>query len=151
MSGGTPPVTVRSPIRMRPSLRGTRPAINPSSVVLPHPEGPTRLTNRPDPTRKLTSRTAVNSPVGVSNVRVTFWSAIIWPACAGMIASVLWRNLGYGSGNQGESRHRDRRESRYRARERADAARGRRPRHDLRANGRDGGGDPRRAPREDRR
>src|SRR2546423_966555 len=77
MSGGTPPVTTRSPITMRPSLRGTRPAINPSSVVLPHPEGPTRLTNRPDATRKLTSRTAVNSPVGVSNVRVTLSRVII--------------------------------------------------------------------------
>ena len=49
----------------------------PSSVVLPQPDGPTRLTNRPGATLKLTSRTAVNSPLAVSNTCVTFSTAII--------------------------------------------------------------------------
>ncbi len=77
MSGGTPPCTGRSPIVMRPSVTGTSPAINPSSVDLPQPDGPTMLTKRPGATVKLTSRTAVSSPVGVSNVRVTRSHAII--------------------------------------------------------------------------
>jgi hypothetical protein len=45
--------------------------------VLPQPEGPTRLTKRPGPTVKLTSRTAVNAPVGVSNVLVARSTTII--------------------------------------------------------------------------
>jgi hypothetical protein len=77
MSGGTPPVTARSPSTMRPSDTGTSPAIIPSRVVLPHPDGPTRLTKRPAATRKLTSRTAVKSPAGVPNVRVTRSTVII--------------------------------------------------------------------------
>jgi len=52
-------------------VTGTSPAMSPSRVVFPHPDGPTMLTNRPDPTVKLTSCTAVKSPVAVSNVRVT--------------------------------------------------------------------------------
>ena len=44
---------------------------------MPHPDGPTRLTKRPAPTAKLTSRTAVNSPAGVSNVLVTLSTWII--------------------------------------------------------------------------
>ena len=77
MSGGTPPVTGRSPSTTRPWDNGMSPAINPSSVVLPHPDGPTRLTKRPAATRKLTSSTAVKSPVAVSNVRVTRSTTII--------------------------------------------------------------------------
>src|SRR5215813_5986601 len=77
MSGGTPPATARSPSRIRPSDTGTSPEIMPSNVVFPHPDGPTRLTKRPAATRKLTSRTAVKSPVGVSNVRDTRSTVII--------------------------------------------------------------------------
>src|SRR2546423_14985114 len=68
MSGGTPPVTGRSPSTTRPWDNGMSPAINPSSVVLPHPDGPTRLTKRPAATRKLTSSTAGKSPAGASDV-----------------------------------------------------------------------------------
>src|SRR6266404_4869964 len=82
MSGGTPPVTGRSPSTTRPWDNGMSPAISPSSVVLPHPDGPTRLTKRPAATRKLTSSTAVNSPAGVSNVRVTRSTTIIGSSLA---------------------------------------------------------------------
>src|ERR1700675_745641 len=91
MSGGTPPVSGRSPSTMRPSLSGTSPAIIPSSVVLPHPDGPTKLTKRPAPTLKLTSRTAVKSPPAVSNVRVTRSTVIMAQHVYRALRS-KWRN-----------------------------------------------------------
>ena len=39
--------TTRSPIRISPAVMGSRPAIIRSSVDLPQPEGPTRITNSP--------------------------------------------------------------------------------------------------------
>ena len=40
-------VTSRPPIRMRPSLGSSRPAIMRSVVVLPQPEGPSSVTSVP--------------------------------------------------------------------------------------------------------
>src|SRR4028118_2071890 len=50
-SFGWTPVTSRPPIRTRPSLGVSRPAIMRSVVVLPQPEGPRRQTNSPAPRR----------------------------------------------------------------------------------------------------
>src|SRR5262245_327750 len=150
MSGGTPPATTRSPSRMRPSDTGTRPAIMPSNVVFPHPDGPTRLTKRPASTRKLTSRTAVNSPVGVSNVRVTRSSVII--GLMGGDDSI--RSAGGsrdGSRNQGQGSDRHRQQPRDWTRGGAHAPRGRRARGDLRADAGDARADAGGASGEDRR
>src|SRR5262250_1685016 len=150
MSGGTAPDTGRSPMTMRPSVTGTSPAISPSSVVLPQPEGPTRLTNRPASTRKLTSRTAVKSPVGVSNVRVTRSSVII--ALMGGDDSI--RSAGGnldGSRNQGQGGDRHRGQPRDRTRDGAHAPRGWRARGDLRADSGDARADAGGASGEDRR
>src|SRR5687768_2441571 len=47
---------------MRPALWVSRPAMMRSSVVLPQPEGPSRQTNSPWATDRLTSRRATKAP-----------------------------------------------------------------------------------------
>src|SRR5512143_903448 len=47
---------------MRPVSGSSKPAIILSSVVLPQPEGPSRVTNSPDPMERLTSSTATRLP-----------------------------------------------------------------------------------------
>ena len=55
-------VTSSSPIRMRPDVTVSSPAIRRSVVVLPQPDGPSKVTRLPAATMKLTSRTAVTGP-----------------------------------------------------------------------------------------
>ena len=55
-------VTSRPPIRIWPSLAISRPAIMRRVVVLPQPEGPSRVTSLPGSMVKDTSSTAVTLP-----------------------------------------------------------------------------------------
>src|SRR5262245_19472548 len=52
----------RVPCTMRPALCNSRPAMMRSSVVLPQPDGPSRQTNSPCATDRLTSRSAEKPP-----------------------------------------------------------------------------------------
>src|SRR5215470_6320781 len=54
--------TTRPPISMRPTSGVSRPATHLSVVVLPQPEGPSRLTNSPPAAMKLTSSMTSLSP-----------------------------------------------------------------------------------------
>src|SRR6266852_3672105 len=56
------PVTSVPPIRTRPFVGASKPATILSVVVLPQPEGPSRVRNRPGATSRLTSRTASRAP-----------------------------------------------------------------------------------------
>src|SRR5829696_653595 len=62
-------VTSRPSIRIRPAVTFSRPPIERSRVVLPHPEGPTSTTNFPSSIVRLTSSTARTS---VPNIFETF-------------------------------------------------------------------------------
>jgi hypothetical protein len=55
-------VTSRPPIRMRPSLAISSPAMRRSVVVLPQPEGPSRVTSVPVSIVNETASTAVTVP-----------------------------------------------------------------------------------------
>ena len=57
-TSGRGAVTTVVSMRMLPELTGRSPASSSSSVDLPQPEGPSRLTNSPGATRKVTSRSA---------------------------------------------------------------------------------------------
>src|SRR3954469_19032433 len=56
-------VTSRPPIEILPPLASSRPAIIRRSVVLPHPDGPTRTMNSPSPISRSTPSTA-RTPFG---------------------------------------------------------------------------------------
>ena len=56
---GSSTVTSRSPMKMRPSVTSSIPAISFSSVDLPQPEGPTSTMNSPSRTSSDTSSTAI--------------------------------------------------------------------------------------------
>src|SRR5437867_839457 len=53
--------TLVSPIQIAPSLGFSRPATRRSAVVLPQPEGPTRIKNSPSPTSSERSSSATTS------------------------------------------------------------------------------------------
>ena len=55
-------VTSSPPIRMRPEVGISSPAIILRLVVLPQPEGPSRQTNSPSPISNLRSLAAVTAP-----------------------------------------------------------------------------------------
>ena len=55
-------VTSSSPIRIRPDVTVSSPAIRRKVVVLPQPDGPSKVTRLPASIVKLTSRTAVTGP-----------------------------------------------------------------------------------------
>jgi hypothetical protein len=59
--GGTV-VTSRSPKRTLPAVGSRKPAIMRSSVVLPHPDGPSRKNSSPLCTARSTASTAVVRP-----------------------------------------------------------------------------------------
>src|SRR3982751_427339 len=61
-SCGSSPVTSRPSKTIEPSLRGSRPAMQASAVLLPQPEGPRKVTNSPSLMRRSSPLTAVNSP-----------------------------------------------------------------------------------------
>src|SRR5216683_530494 len=56
-------VTSWPPIHTRPASGSWKPAIIRRVVVLPHPEGPRRVSSSPGRTSRLTSRTAYTSPL----------------------------------------------------------------------------------------
>src|SRR3977135_3592864 len=56
-------VTSWPPIHTRPASGSWKPAIMRRVVVLPHPEGPRRVSSSPGRTSRLTSRTAYTSPL----------------------------------------------------------------------------------------
>ena len=62
-------VTSSPPMKMEPELAISRPAIRRSVVVLPHPEGPSRVTRVPASMVKLMSATATTGPKAL----VTSW------------------------------------------------------------------------------
>ena len=55
-------VTSVPPIKMRPLVTGSRPATIRNVVVLPQPEGPSRVTSSPGDTVNETSLTTVAAP-----------------------------------------------------------------------------------------
>ncbi len=59
---GGRPVMSRSACNMRPVVAGSSPAMARSNVVLPQPDGPTKVTNSLVRTVSDTSRKAVNDP-----------------------------------------------------------------------------------------
>ena len=59
---GRSSVTSRSPIRIRPALALSSPAIIRRDVVLPQPEGPTSTTNSPSATSRSRAGITVTSP-----------------------------------------------------------------------------------------
>src|SRR5919201_1468108 len=62
---GATSVTSRSPIKTAPSVTSSRPAMQRSSVVFPHPEGPTSTMNSPSSIFSETPSTA-RTPFGNS-------------------------------------------------------------------------------------
>jgi hypothetical protein len=60
-SDGPSAVTSRSPIRMRPDVGDSSPAIMRSVVVLPQPDGPRMVVSVPTGTSKLMPRTAAGT------------------------------------------------------------------------------------------
>src|SRR6266567_7555645 len=60
--GGTSPSTRSPPMRISPALGRSRPAIIRSSVVLPHPDGPSSTKNSPSRMDRSTPSTAWKSP-----------------------------------------------------------------------------------------
>src|SRR3954469_20905815 len=59
---GGSPVTTRPLMRTWPPVTSSSPATMRSVVLLPQPDGPTRTTNSPGSTSRLTSRTATTPP-----------------------------------------------------------------------------------------
>src|SRR5256885_12297951 len=57
-SGGSMSLTTRSPILISPSVTSSRPATIRSAVVLPQPDGPTKIMNSPSRTVSSRSSTA---------------------------------------------------------------------------------------------
>ncbi len=55
-------LTIRLPIQIWPSLASSSPAIMRNVVVLPQPDGPTKIMNSRCSTPRLTFRTAVTPP-----------------------------------------------------------------------------------------
>src|ERR671935_252624 len=76
-------VTSRPPMWILPPLASSRPAIIRRSVVLPHPEGPTRTMNSPSPISNSTPSTA-RTPLGKTFVS---WSSRI-SATAGRLRAL---------------------------------------------------------------
>src|SRR5258705_3480008 len=70
------PRTERPPMRMSPSLGCSRPAIIRSSVVLPHPDGPSRTRYSPSPQVRLMPSTAAVPPPNDFLIARTSTSAI---------------------------------------------------------------------------
>jgi hypothetical protein len=56
--------TTRPATEMRPLSGFSKPAISRNVVVFPHPEGPSRVTNSPDPIERLKSITPALLPAG---------------------------------------------------------------------------------------
>ena len=65
------PVASSPSISTRPSVGCSRPAMMLNSVLLPQPDGPTRLTKRPLSIDRLIGATARNVPPGVVNAMPT--------------------------------------------------------------------------------
>src|SRR2546422_3217405 len=57
-SGGSTSLTTRSPIRISPEVTSSSPATIRSAVVLPQPDGPTKIMNSPSSTVRVSSFTA---------------------------------------------------------------------------------------------
>src|ERR1700704_6364452 len=58
-------------INTRPAVGSSRPAMMLKIVLLPQPDGPIRLTNRPFGIDKVTGASATKAPPGVSNALLT--------------------------------------------------------------------------------
>src|SRR5512140_1984680 len=65
------PVASTPSIITRPPLGSSSPAMMLKMVLLPQPDGPIRLTNRPCGIESVTGASAWNAPVGVLNVMLT--------------------------------------------------------------------------------
>src|SRR6266849_3822532 len=99
-------VTSLPPMRIRPEVGSSRPAIMRSVVVLPQPEGPSRQKKSPSRTVKEESRTATN------------WANALWRFSTRISAMALLRELRHdrekrrsckgGDEREGEQRHRER-------------------------------------------
>src|SRR5262249_3861458 len=62
------PVASSPSIMTRPSVGSCSPAAMLKIVLLPQPDGPIRLTKRPEGTASVTSASAANAPTDVANV-----------------------------------------------------------------------------------
>src|SRR2546430_1068030 len=65
------PVASSPSIMTRPAVGSCSPATMLKIVLLPQPDGPIRLTNRPDGTVSETCASASNAPAGVANAMLT--------------------------------------------------------------------------------
>src|SRR5262245_8338831 len=79
LAAGTPTTLVPS-IRMRPPVTSSRPAISRSSVVLPHPDGPTKTTKVPSSI----SRSAPWMTTWLPNALRTSCS-VMWPMMVALL------------------------------------------------------------------
>src|SRR5262252_5084623 len=65
------PVASTPSMSTRPPVGSSNPAMMLKIVLLPHPDGPIRLTNRPCGIESVTGASAWKTPVGVLNVMLT--------------------------------------------------------------------------------
>src|SRR5215813_15179287 len=65
------PVASTPSMRTRPPVGSSNPAMMLKIVLLPHPDGPIRLTNRPCGIESVTGASAWKAPVGVLNAMLT--------------------------------------------------------------------------------
>src|SRR4029079_8446590 len=88
-----------------PLVGCSSPAKRRSSVVLPHPDGPTMHRNSPSSTSKLTS-SRIGRPRLVPNVRPTFWTDIVGspPATSGCARGTAASEADTHSSRAGEDR-----------------------------------------------
>src|SRR5258706_3276032 len=75
-------VTSRAPIQTRPLVGCWKPAIIRRVVVLPQPDGPSRVRSSPGSTARLTASTARTSPATAWRKRTETWSRRIPTASA---------------------------------------------------------------------
>src|SRR4030095_1305807 len=94
-------VTSRSPIRIRPALTSSSPAIIRSTVDLPQPDGPTSATNSPGRTDSDTSLTASTPPLN-RLVTLTSWTPEgSWVAAATVAPGAVVTAGGSGGAGHG--------------------------------------------------
>src|SRR6185437_6849032 len=85
---GARPVTSTPSNRTRPALARMKPVMNPSVVVLPQPDGPTRATSSPWPTVRFSPCTAATWPYStVSPSMSSFMADSRWDRCASPTSS----------------------------------------------------------------
>src|SRR5919109_1570068 len=108
-TSGRGAVTALPSTRIAPPLAGSRPASIASSVDLPQPDGPSRLTNSPGATRKLTSRSACRPLAYVFETRSTSTLSGTAATVAGSVAQAPLRckSARHGSPRRHSARRRD--------------------------------------------